>query len=387
MRNNAGASRAGNAKAVLELPEEDTLIPPVIRQIHGRLKAQGYRRYRNDPLFLHRNSNMCEQCFLSYAQLASTSFQMINPIRMDDDERRERLTEGRRGKNHGVEEEIFDRDWSDDEDEDDQSEASSNFLSGHFDSAWIHGEATRSIGMLLSNAPQLPPVILEPPIDACGEGSIGHDVGEANFNASSLPIHALPHPPAPVEPMNNMGDFLAKHMAPSIPPRHPYNPSSDNVRHPLQHLISSYEMIERVKQPTQPVLSTGTGTSRRKQQHNPYQVSQRIVDPRGQITRSTCKPTKSQRRKNKATDNDNCDEQNRVKEVGEEEVHVGSAGANELIDETSTSSDSGRLQARSSAAKLSVEDKQLLTSALSEIYEKQREMTLSQSQLLIPESL
>ena len=36
--------------------------------------------------------------------MASTSFQMINPIRMDDDERRERLTEGRRGKNHGVEE-------------------------------------------------------------------------------------------------------------------------------------------------------------------------------------------------------------------------------------------------------------------------------------------
>ena len=156
-------------------------------------------------------------------------------------------------------------------------------------------------------------------------------------------------------------------------------------------------MIERVQQPTQPVLSasigTGTGTSRRKQQHNPYQVSQRIVDPRGQATSSTCKPTKSQRRKNKATENDSCDEQNRVKGEGGEEVHLGSARADELTargatrDDTSTSIESGRLRTRPFAAKLSVEDKQLLTSALSEIYEKQREMTLSQSQLLIPDSL
>ena len=403
-RSEASTSRrAGNAKAVSELPEEDTLIPPVIRQIHGRLKAQGYRRYRNDPLFLHRNSNVCEQCFLSYAQLASTSFQMINPIRIDDDERRERLKEGHRGQNHGVEEETSDSDWSDkedeDDDDDDQSEATSHFLSGHFDSARIHGEATRSIGMLLSNAPQLPPVILEPPTDDCGEGSIGHDVDEANFNASSLPMHASPHPPPSVEAMS-MDDFLAKHMAPSIPPRHPYNPSSDNIRHPLQHLISSYEMIERVQQPTQPVLGTGTGTgtgtNRRKQQpYNPYQVSQRIVDPRGQATSSDiCKPTKNQRRKNKATDNNNCDEQNRGKEVEEEGGgggggdHVESTLANESTargatrdERPSASSDSDRLQTRPSAAKLSVEDKQLL------IYEKQREMTLSQSQLLIPESL
>lgn len=394
MRNKARGSRARNAKAVSELPEEDTLIPPVVRQIHGRLKAQGYRRYRNDPLFLHRNSNVCEHCFLSYAQLASTSFQMINPIRIDDEERRERLTKGRRGRSHGVEEEISDRDWSEDEDndeeEDDQSEE--DFLSGHFGSARIHGEATRSIGMLLSNAPQLPPVILEPPTDDYGEGSVERDIGATRINASSLPMHASLHPPATLDPIN-MDVFLAKHMAPSIPPRHPYNPSSNNVRHPLQHLISSYQKIERVQQPTQPVLGTGTGSSRRKQQHNPYQVSQRIVDPRGQRTSSICKPTKSQRRKNKATDNNGCDEQNRVKEEGEDEGHTGSALANKSTargltrDETSTSSDISRLQTQSSAAKLSVEDKQLLTSALSEIYEKQREMTLSQSQLLIPESL
>ena len=82
-------------------------------------------------------------------------------------------------------------------------------------------------------------------------------------------------------------------------------------------------------------------------------------------------------------------------EEEEEEDNMEPAHANESTARGATtrderppaSSDSDRLQTRPSAAKLSVEDKQLLTSALSEIYEKQREMTLSQSQLLIPESL
>ena len=49
-------------------------IPPVIREIHPGLRVKGYSVYRNDPLFLHKTASVCETCFLSYAQLTSTSF-------------------------------------------------------------------------------------------------------------------------------------------------------------------------------------------------------------------------------------------------------------------------------------------------------------------------
>jgi len=378
-----GRASARNGMAVAELPEEDTLIPPVIRQIHGRLKVQGYRRYRNDPLFLHRNCNVCEHCFLSYAQLASTSFQMINPVRIDEVGRRDRLAAGghRRQVDQEEVEDVDGDDWSEEDDSDDQSD----FFSGHFDSARIHGGATatsKSIGMLLSGAPTLPPVILEPPKDDNG------DYQETSINTTSPPSHAPLHPRAPPEAIN-LDDFLAKHMAPPAPPRHPYQPSNgENPRHPLEHLISSYEMMERTKT-TQPVPVP------RKQQHNPYKVSQRIVVPRGQATKTI--PTKGQKHNRKKTAADD-EIKNNESKVHDVEVHpAGSLQARELElpteqatakDETvAGSNDNGDSQTRPSVSKLTAEDKQLLTSALSEIYEKQREMTLSQSQLLIPESL
>eukprot|EP00957_Ditylum_brightwellii_P194154 14785885-Ditylum_brightwellii.AAC.1 len=49
------------------LDPEDVVIPPVIRHIHGRLKVEGYQRYR---------------------QLASTYFQIMEPIRLDITNRR-----------------------------------------------------------------------------------------------------------------------------------------------------------------------------------------------------------------------------------------------------------------------------------------------------------
>ena len=65
---------------------EEKIIPPVIRHFHNRLKVYGYRRYRHDPLFLHRTCDVCEQCFLSYAELSSTNFQIVEPIRLDLDD-------------------------------------------------------------------------------------------------------------------------------------------------------------------------------------------------------------------------------------------------------------------------------------------------------------
>ena len=63
--------------------DEDLVIPPVIRHLHKRLKVEGYRRYRSDPLFLHKQCDVCEDCFLAYAKLVSTSFQIVRPIKTD----------------------------------------------------------------------------------------------------------------------------------------------------------------------------------------------------------------------------------------------------------------------------------------------------------------
>jgi hypothetical protein len=70
-------------KCDTKIEEEDLVIPPVIRYFHKRLKAEGYRRYRSDPLFLHKHCKLCENCFLSYANLVSTSFQIKIPIKLD----------------------------------------------------------------------------------------------------------------------------------------------------------------------------------------------------------------------------------------------------------------------------------------------------------------
>ena len=65
-------------------------IPPVIRQIHPKLRAKGYSMYRNDPVFLLKKASCCESCFLSYAEMTSTSFihmtRPIKPYETDDKE-------------------------------------------------------------------------------------------------------------------------------------------------------------------------------------------------------------------------------------------------------------------------------------------------------------
>jgi hypothetical protein len=56
----------------VSVTEEDVLIPPVLRHLHPRLTASVFKRYRRDPLFLFKQSPVCEECFLVYAELAST---------------------------------------------------------------------------------------------------------------------------------------------------------------------------------------------------------------------------------------------------------------------------------------------------------------------------
>ncbi len=73
---------------------KDIAIPPVIRHLHPRLTLDGYRQYRSDPLFLHRKCEVCESCFLAYAQLVSTSFQITRPIQMDTELERLKFSAG-----------------------------------------------------------------------------------------------------------------------------------------------------------------------------------------------------------------------------------------------------------------------------------------------------
>lgn len=86
----AGGVGFGMLKQVTGKGCEDFIIPPIIRHLHSRLKIHGYKRYRQDPLFLHKTCGVCERCFLAYALLSSTNFQIIEPIELDVHEKGEK---------------------------------------------------------------------------------------------------------------------------------------------------------------------------------------------------------------------------------------------------------------------------------------------------------
>jgi len=62
------------------ISEEDLVIPPMIRHLHPRLRVDGYQRYHIDSHFLQKTCPVCERCFLSFANLVTSSFQMIRPV-------------------------------------------------------------------------------------------------------------------------------------------------------------------------------------------------------------------------------------------------------------------------------------------------------------------
>ena len=81
---------------------EDVTIPPVVRQLHTKLTAGAYRRYRKDPLFLYKTAMCCESCFLVYAEMASASFQIAPPRKAPEGGTgggsQSRYSESRRGR-------------------------------------------------------------------------------------------------------------------------------------------------------------------------------------------------------------------------------------------------------------------------------------------------
>jgi hypothetical protein len=81
----AGGVGFGTISMAENYNEADTVIPPVIRFLHQHMKAEGYQCYRSDALFLHKKCDVCEDCFLAYAKLVSSSFQFTFPSQQLDD--------------------------------------------------------------------------------------------------------------------------------------------------------------------------------------------------------------------------------------------------------------------------------------------------------------
>ena len=61
-------------------------IPPVIRHCHTKLQLKGYQMYRDDPLFLQKTCNVCEDCFLRYAAMKEKLFLMVPPVDLPKDD-------------------------------------------------------------------------------------------------------------------------------------------------------------------------------------------------------------------------------------------------------------------------------------------------------------
>lgn len=118
--------------------EETHMIPPVIRHIHPKLRAKGYATYRNDPLFLLKTCRLCEDCFLAYAEMTSTSFiHMTRPIEPPKDNYHYDFPKEVKSKSH---------------DEGKKLKNASPF-SNH----------PSLFGKDFGSAPKIPPAIMEPP--------------------------------------------------------------------------------------------------------------------------------------------------------------------------------------------------------------------------------
>ncbi|KAJ1452832.1 hypothetical protein M885DRAFT_588904 [Pelagophyceae sp. CCMP2097] len=61
--------------------EIDLAVPPVLRALHPRLTLEYYTKYKRDPLFLYKTVDVCETCFLVYAELQQNPLPRPQPRR------------------------------------------------------------------------------------------------------------------------------------------------------------------------------------------------------------------------------------------------------------------------------------------------------------------
>ena len=179
-----------------KMEEEDLVIPPVIRHFHKRLKVEGYSRYRSDPLFLHKKCKLCENCFLSYAHLVSTSFQIKMPIKLDTELKR-------LGFDTNVRNESFqDRDHSNTAD---SSRTKKNIRGARSSKlSYNVGEHISSFGSeILIPVPEFPQAILEPPQSAV-------DMEEDIEQLMPLSYKIIESPSQPLKHLITMHEALEK---------------------------------------------------------------------------------------------------------------------------------------------------------------------------------
>ena len=177
--------------------KETCEIPPVIREIHPVLRVKGYSVYRSDPLFLHKTASVCETCFLSYAQLTSTSFVQLTA----------RPVEG------GVRYNFLDCD--------------SNKAQG----VGIKKNPVRAAKAACNTddrdfgfvQPELPPAIMEPQ--------------QVNDHETVTPMPSIPPEPTPPKPKDSLFNTLPTY----------FPVSSDYAEKSLGHLIASHKMLAKAR--------------------------------------------------------------------------------------------------------------------------------------------
>lgn len=230
-----------NTTRVLE--QEDIIIPPLIRHLHKRLNAEGFDRYKRDPIFLHKACHVCESCFLAYAKLTSNSFQVMRPISVDDEReiatrRREERSKQTDSRCLSIEEENYHRDKK------------TKKLHHSYTNKWNLAskksskiKATqKSIGRMFSDAPRLP----------CAEVYV--------FDANN------PTPPTLVEKViRKQQEKMFLDMA-SLGER-------ESRENPLHHLIVSHSNLEKAaKRKSKPKQENN--------KKNPYQEVMTVIEDR-----------------------------------------------------------------------------------------------------------
>lgn len=55
---------------------EECHMPPIIRYLHPKFSVERYRRTKFDPLFLLKTANLCESCYLVYAEFSTMYLRM-----------------------------------------------------------------------------------------------------------------------------------------------------------------------------------------------------------------------------------------------------------------------------------------------------------------------
>jgi len=147
--------------------EETFVIPPVVRKIQPNLRLRGYQMYRSDPLFLSKSCRVCEDCFLAYAKLMSTSFIMtppVDPLASDIEYKKlGNIPKSRSSRLNSV------RKYQEEETDHGLIKVESTY-------------ASHTTGIEFGNVPELPPAILEPPrtADTENQTSDGKKLGETS---------------------------------------------------------------------------------------------------------------------------------------------------------------------------------------------------------------